>query len=240
MAFSTLRESEILIACGWNANLPTGYDYMSHLLTLCNKSYNFSELSFLTNRVSQDIMFSNIPELLSFDLICMPQSTLFLSCLKLVCAFLGWTQFYEEIQELILIEGLSPIQTSSILNENQDTLERHISAICEEFKLFNFSQADRINCSIDISPSSTSDSEDSHGFSMLEAPNDPVLQSAFVSATTTPESSGLKRKCQRKTLILSPKKAIKSKRGRNQLGARKQISKAPIEQKRSPKTMTRK
>ena len=36
MKFLNLREAEILIACDWNLNLPTGYDVLSTLLKMSN------------------------------------------------------------------------------------------------------------------------------------------------------------------------------------------------------------
>jgi hypothetical protein len=41
IAFTTFRETEVFIACGWNMNLCTGYECLTSLLQLCNDQYNF-------------------------------------------------------------------------------------------------------------------------------------------------------------------------------------------------------
>ena len=48
MAYSHLREFEILIACKWNVNIGTGYDILSGLLKMSNPAYNFSQLMEVT------------------------------------------------------------------------------------------------------------------------------------------------------------------------------------------------
>ena len=48
MAYSHLREFEILIACDWNINIGTGYDILAALLKMSNPSYNFSQMMHVT------------------------------------------------------------------------------------------------------------------------------------------------------------------------------------------------
>ena len=56
MAYSHCREFEILIACGWNVNIGTGYDILSSLLKMSNPSYNFAQMMEVTQKLATELI----------------------------------------------------------------------------------------------------------------------------------------------------------------------------------------
>jgi hypothetical protein len=72
ISFSILREFEIFIACGWNANLGTGYESMCYLLELNNNEFNFDEFKQLVNALALDLIFCNITMTSTFKIESLP------------------------------------------------------------------------------------------------------------------------------------------------------------------------
>ena len=59
--FMFLREYEILVACDWNFNMPTGYDVISILLKMSNMQYNFDKLLAIVHNLARSIIFGQLP-----------------------------------------------------------------------------------------------------------------------------------------------------------------------------------
>lgn len=87
--YQTYMETQILKSCNWNLNLPNGYDQMQALLKLSNGQYDFNKLVNFTSQCALHLVFFTFPDsVFSFNAV--PQSTIFVTCLKAACLHFGW------------------------------------------------------------------------------------------------------------------------------------------------------
>lgn len=106
IGFSQLRETEILISCEWSIDFGTGYDILQALLKMSNANYDFSDLIHVVDLLATDVISCKLPATQRFQIDSLPQSCIYLSCLRSVLEYLGWANFYDELIKYVHDQGL--------------------------------------------------------------------------------------------------------------------------------------
>lgn len=102
---------------------------------MSNPNYDFSSLCQVVNALAMDIMFCQLPTVSGFLINQVPQSSIYLNCLKSVCHYLGWSAFYNDVLDFISLQGLL-VTDYDLLTDDNPEVEQRITLILEESKLF--------------------------------------------------------------------------------------------------------